>query len=365
MEQTADLKKISLLFVKKIKNIVAFAALGALLFAVIYLAQRAIFSEGQFYRVSSDYYITFNLEKYPNGVDYYNAYTWDTILRDDPIVDVVMDNLPDTYTKDEVKSAISGEMLGDYRILTAYVTTREPEKAQEIAAALKQSLTTFPRRMDIISKIEMWSEEPCKPLKEENRVWNAALLGAVLGLVAGCFYFAFACVLDDGVYVEDDYDRMFGAYKACAASGKKRGVESDRVLLNSDNGKVPFLGMMTKKKSESCIRELQSNMALFLEKNHRYCLAHVSKSPILPGNVYQDLKEIYDGVADCLSMHGEELEQLKNADGIILMAPWGSKNGRMLRKTICFLEKQGCHPAGVIFYGAEDKFLQSYYGKAT
>ena len=335
MEQTVDLKKISLLFIKRIKNIVFFTIIGALIAAVTYYVYGALNSEGQFYRVSAEYYIDFNLEEYPGGVDYYNAYTWDSILRDDPIVDVAMESLPDTYDKEFVKSTIVGEMLGDYRILTVHVTAKDEMYVQEIAKAVEKSLLTFPQRIDMISSIERWSYEECYPVVEENRILNASAVGALIGFVVGLFWFVFAYILDDAIYVESDYTKYFD---------------------------LPFLGMITRGKSELCNQELQSNLDKFIEKEKKYYLVHVNEKSMLPGNVYQTLTDIYKAAPMCVSMVGKDLELLKTADGVILVTPWGKKNSRMIEKTITFLKKQGCVPYATMFYDADDRFLKKYYG---
>lgn len=332
-EEKIDLKKTVLLFRKKIGQILGCVVATALLFAGVYLLQRAIFHSEKIYQASSDYYITFDLDRYPNGVDYYNAYTWDSILRDDPIIDTVMKNLPDSYTKDQVKPMISGEMLGDYRILSVYVTGEQPESVEDIAEALDTALQRFPERIDMIVSIEPWSTEPCKLLKADNKAGNAAVLGAIVGLVVSGFAFAFWCILDDGVYTEKD----------CSLP-------------------VPFLGFMTRKNSEFCRKELSLNLLEFLEQDKKYSLTVINRNSILPGNVYETLKAMCPLIGDCLSLTEENMPELKKSAGIILMAPWGKKNIRVLEKTVVFLEKQKCRPAGVIFYDAEDEFLQKYYG---
>lgn len=335
MNHTVDLKKITLLFIRKIKSILFCVFAGMVLFATVYLLQRVVFSEGDFYRVSSDYYITFDLVKYPNGVDYYNAYTWDSILRDDPIIDVVMEQLDETYKKDEVKETLSGEMLGDYRILSVYVTAKDPEKAKEIAKALDFSLQNFPKKIDMILSIEAWSSEGCQKVKEDNKLLNVVALGGICGLIIGIFFFLFNCILDDSVYVEDDY------YAVCTA---------------------PFLGFMTKNKNPLCIQELRCNMQEFLDYEKNYIVTAGNVSSHLPGNVYQELKEVNQKLGKYLPINEETLAELKKADGIVLMLPWGKAGLRILKKTNSFLEKHHCRSAGVIFYEAEDRFLQKYYG---
>lgn len=334
-QQTIDLKKTVLLFQKNIQKIIIFTIVGAILFAGVYLCNRVLFHSEKLYRVSGDYYITFDTERYPDGVDYYNAFTWDSILRDDPIVDTIMEELPESYQKDEVKNTISGEMLGDYRILTAHVTSENKEEAEEIAKALELSLTGFPEKIDMLKTIEKWSEEPVFLLKEKNLVANAALLGALLGLICSVFIVAFSCILDDGVYVEKDYQF---------------------------SEKLPYLGLMTKNQNQLCVEEIRSNIEKLLENGKRYPLVHIHEKKLMPGNVFLEAKEISPVIGDCLSLQGEELKEAAQADGLILMAAWGSKNQRMIEKCLRFLEKQECKPVGIIFYEADDQFLRKYYG---
>ena len=103
MQRMIYWKRVWLLFRNKIWILVVAVLVGAVLGALGYKLVDAITDEGQYYRVSSDYYITFNEDE--NGVDYYNAYTWDSILRDDPVVDVVMEYLPEDINREEVKAA--------------------------------------------------------------------------------------------------------------------------------------------------------------------------------------------------------------------------------------------------------------------
>ena len=62
MQQHINWKKLWLLFWERIWLIVALTISCAAIAAGIYQVVRTIRSEGQFYRVSSDYYLTFNLD---------------------------------------------------------------------------------------------------------------------------------------------------------------------------------------------------------------------------------------------------------------------------------------------------------------
>ena len=183
MERKIDYKKIWILYWQRVWLVITLTAAAAAIGAGVYNVVRALNSEGDIYRVSSDYYITFNEDE--NGADYYNAYTWDTILRDDPVVDVVMENLPDSVSKDEVKAAVTGEMLGDYRILTVHATSADPEFAQMVAKAYIKGLGQFADKISMLDTIELWSQEEVALVVEEDLTANAAILGAVVGLFLG------------------------------------------------------------------------------------------------------------------------------------------------------------------------------------
>lgn len=332
MQQHINWKKIWLLYWERMWLIITLTIFSAAIAGGIYQVVRAINHGEQYYRVSSDYYLYFDLEDHPNGVDYYNAYTWDTILRDDPFVDAALEVLPDDYTKEEIISSVSGEMLGDYRILTVYSTHLIPERAEAIARAYTHSLEVFPERVDIFKSIEVWSQEECKPVIEKNLTPNMVIIGAVIGLILALTLCSIHYVLDDSIYVETDFTSRFP---------------------------IPFFGMLTRKGSDSCDRELEDNVNYLLKEDGAYYLAFIDS---IEETVTEKVKSIHKGISGSLTLQGSDLETLRQSSGAILMIPWGSKNGNVIEKTLSFLEKQDCKVAGVIVYDAEDKFLKKYYG---
>lgn len=334
MQRSIDWKKAWLLYCKKIWMIFWLTGMAAVIIAGIYRVVKVINSEGQLYRVSSDYYITFNFDEYESGPDYYNAYTWDSILRDDPIVEEALAVLPKDYTKEEIKASITGEMLGDYRILTVHATSKDPVRAEEIAYAYTQSLARFAEKIDMLGTIEIWSREKCLPVVEKDLTGNALLLGAVLGFVFSVFAVAFFCLLDDSVYVESDF---------------------------TDCYEIPFLGMITKKGSAFCKQELKENVSYLLGKDKTYYCVNVAVGKETEGSVFEKLKEIHNGISGELSLQGSDLDTLRNSSGAVLLIPWGEKNGKTVKKTVSFLQKQDCIIAGAVIYQADDRFLKRYY----
>lgn len=342
MQRRMNWKKIWLLYMERVWLVIVMTIFAALLAAGCYRVVCALTSEGQFYRVSSDYYITFNVDEYETSMDHYNAYTWDSILRDDPIVDAALANLPEDYTKDEIKASVMGEMLGDYRILTVYSTHMDPKRAQAIADAYVISLDLFADKIEMLDTIELWSQEKCVPVEEADLTANAAVLGAIGGGIFAMVFWSIHYILDDSVYVESDFTERFD---------------------------IPFLGMMTRKGSQICKQELKDNLSYLLKESGGYYLVHAQmnvttekyteteKRKIL----FDEIKAITDKVEGNLSLQGKDLETLRQSNGAILMLPWGNKNGNAVEKIITFMKKQNCNIVGAIVYDADEKFLKRYY----
>ena len=236
MQRMIDWKRVWMLFRNKIWIVIVATLVGALIGAFGYKLVDIITDEGQFYRVSSDYYITFNEDE--NGVDYYNAYTWDSILRDDPVVDVVMEYLPAEITREQVRQAVTGVMLGDYRILTVYVDSLNPQFAETVADAYECGLVAFADKISMLNTIERWSREDVAPIIENDYMINVALFSGAAACVLALLMLAFFYILDDSIYLENDFVQRF---------------------------EVPFFGMLTK--NGSILWNRESDLFLWNRQN--------------------------------------------------------------------------------------------------
>ena len=152
-----DLRRFWRQFVRRFWIVIAATLVGALLGFVFYVLYSNVKSGNTVYRIRNDYYITFDHEKFPNGADYYNAYTWDGILRDDPVVGKALEVAPDV-TKKQILDSVTGEILGDYRILTVVVTGTDQALVQKISDAYKVALPAFADKIDMLKTIELWTD---------------------------------------------------------------------------------------------------------------------------------------------------------------------------------------------------------------
>lgn len=313
MEEGLDLKRLFFLWKKKIVWIVVSAVVGAILFAIGYKTVTSITDGEPLYQTTGDYYITFNFEEFENADDYYNAYTWDTILRQDILVDAALEQLPAGYTKEQIRESVSGEMLGDYRVLTVHVQNASAEVANAIAESYTMALENFPQKVDMLSQIECWNQIPAVVVEKHTKTANAALLGAILGFLAGFFWLAFTAVLNDTVYTLGDMKQY-----------------SD--LL--------FLGYETLQQDEKESRLLEENITRIIGE----------QVPITYWN------------ADT-SLETAPFDVLRDQQGLIMKLPFGKVTGKRLERILQQFALQGCSFKGCVITEVPDAFLKFYEQK--
>ncbi len=202
--RSMDLKRFFRQFKKRIWLVLAATILGAVIGLVGYIAYSNIMSGNTVYRIRNDYYITFDYEAFPNGPDFFNAFTWDGILRDDPVVNKALEVAPDV-TKQQILDTVTGEILGDYRILTVVVTGTDKELIQKISDAYKVALPAFADALEQLSSIELWTDADMEVYDEYTREPNAAFLGGLIGLLVSLFAVLVYGIFDDGIYSERDW----------------------------------------------------------------------------------------------------------------------------------------------------------------
>lgn len=310
MEQGVDLKRLVLVLGKKLWLILAGILMGGLLGGFSYKLVTSITNGVPEYQASADYYITFNFDEFNYGADYYNAYTWDGILRDDPIVDYALTLLPEEITKEMVKAAVSGEMLGDYRILTVHVKTESKEKSDLIAAAYEESLWNFGQEIELLDCVELWSKEEAVLFDKNTKTGNAAFLGALLGGIFITFGLLFYYCLEDAVYVEKDAEERFG---------------------------FPVYGLLTKQNDALQKRIFGDNL--------KYVFG-------------EDEIETWNG--EFLPTE-EDYVRLRGARNLLVSIPWGRNNGRRVERVLRLLEIQECEVKGLVITEADDRFIKTYY----
>lgn len=312
MEQSLDLRRLILVLGRRLWTVFAGILFGAAIGAAIYILFTQITDGEPEYRASSDYYISFNFGEFEHGDDYFNAFTWDGILRDDPIVDYALTQLDDSVTKAMVQQAVTGEMLGDYRILTVHVGTADAALTKQIAEAYHASMVHFGETIDMLDHIEVWSRGEVVEVDKHTKAPNAAFLGGLIGGLVCLLGLLIYLILEDAVYVEKEALKRFG---------------------------LPVFGMLTIKEDR--------NQQMIYSGNTEFAFGK---------------KSITLWRADRLP-EKEDYERLREAQALLIAIPWGKQVGASTERLLELLRLQQCRVDGLVIVEAKDSFVKAYYGK--
>ncbi len=287
-----DLRRLWRQLAKRFWIVVAAAVVGAVAGFAIYQLYSNIMSGNTLYRIRNDYYITFNTQEFPNGVDYYNAYTWDGILRDDPVVNKALET-DSSLTKQQILGSVTGEILGDYRILTVVVTGSDQDLVRRISDAYKTALPAFADKIDMLSLIEVWTDADIEVYDAYTRDKNAAFLGGLIGLLVSLFAVLLYGIFDDAIYTERDWMMRYP--------------------------QVPYLG---RRDSD----EYRANRSHLLKYDGNYI-------ELASGEFRYDLNEF---------------DRMRNADGVIIRLNPGKDTTDVMDKVVYTLKKQDVKVVGVM-----------------
>lgn len=309
-----DMKKLVLCFIGKLWIVLAAAVVGAVLGGMIYAMTRIVPESEREYQAMSKVYLDFAPDETGEVYQEYNGYTWNDLMATDPILDVTMQYLPEDYTREEVMAATEAEILSDLRLLTVTVTTHSRERCNAILKAAGQSLEDRGNAAKEFRRIEVIRTTEAELLAADARLLQAVLVGLTLTSVLTVLGMLLYYVLDDRIMVAADLRQVTeAAFVGYSGAG------------------------------ERFERDYESGLAYLREKTGKIVVLSITQSE---------------------SVTEEKWKELCEADGVVIVVPYGKIHAVYLSYIIEQLDVRGCTIAGVAISGAENKFLNWYYGMA-
>ena len=312
-----DLKRFFLCVRGKIWMVLAAALAGALFAAALYAIVRQATMNPPEYRAQVLFSIGYDIQEddevLKEFINEYNAYTWGDMMKSDRVILPVMEAVPEA-SRQEIEDSLSTEIASDPEFLTAFFTTDDEELSNRIAVAYIGAMAAFGETMlgRGLTGIEAWKTVPAVRVIPENRMLNAAWLGAILGLTAGALILAGWYVLDDSVLLESDLKERYD---------------------------LPVFGYRTKRPETRWEAALNANLT------------------------YRAGKEAFREVLleDVLGV-GADYETLREAP-VLLVIDWGTPCLRRLSPALETLSLQEVTVKGAIIAEADNRFLRLYYGR--
>lgn len=362
-----DLKRLMLYLQKRIWLAVVLAVLGATCGGVIYQVARSVKMPVE-YEAVSKLYISFGHDESGEVYQYYNGYTWNDLLDTDPILDLVMQELPG-YEREKVMEATTAEILSDIRLLTVRVRGEDEKFVREIRSALESGLREYARDSEELDQIKVIRSGVPERVYWDDRTTSACVAGGVLLGVLSLIVIGFHYVLDESIYVQEDIEKRYH----CKALG---------ILTRNQKGLQPYA------------RELKANIHYTLGDKRTFAILDMADHAdtrrleierlldregleAYSSSAYEEVglnwsvpkEEDESGKSsewDVLAFNAnvlseDECRQIREAGGVMLLLPFGTDTGRKTARILSFLKNQDCRVLGMIIAQADEEFLNRYY----
>lgn len=362
-----DLKRLVLYLQKRIWLAVVLAVLGATCGGVIYQVARSVKMPVE-YEAVSKLYISFGHDESGEVYQYYNGYTWNDLLDTDPILDLVMQELPG-YEREKVMEATTAEILSDIRLLTVRVRGEDEKFVREIRSALESGLREYARDSEELDQIKVIRSGVPERVYWDDRTTSACVAGGVLLGMLSLIVIGFHYVLDESIYVQEDIEKRYH----CKALG---------ILTRNQKGLQPYA------------RELKANIHYTLGDKRTFAILDMADHAdtrrleierlldregleAYSSSAYEEVglnwsvpkEEDESGKSsewDVLAFNAnvlseDECRQIREAGGVMLLLPFGTDTGRKTARILSFLKNQDCRVLGMIIAQADEEFLNRYY----
>ena len=334
---------------RKLPLVLVITALGAVLGLAVYFLATVVFGPGVRYETSSTLYIDFAYDPETGTlVDYYNAYTWNTIITGtDEITDNIMSRLgEDAPDKKTVLSAITAEIPSDVRVMVLTVTYPEKEIAEAINRATCASLEDFGRSNPAFDSItELSLDDEAEPVVMTDRSAVAAILGAVIFFLLSAVILMLIQAMDDSVFVPEDAEKRY--------SLPVLGV------LSKENAPLPDMFRGELISAMKPLLELNRIMVISADDrddNDAPAYASAEKTAVRLRQILSSASD--DTLPEFVPGDGIETASF---DGALIVIRYGRHNRAMTEHMISRLSRSGCPILGLVIIDADPFFLKRYY----
>ncbi|WP_026491617.1 hypothetical protein [Butyrivibrio sp. XPD2002] len=363
-----NLRAFYLVLLKKIWIIPVAAVIGAIVAGIIYFLANVVYAPARNYVTESTLYITFAYdENKGTEVDFYNAYTWNLLVKaedqnlvektDYNILDGIMEKLDEAgyhegsdVTREEVIASVNADIPSDVRVMIFTVSNPKRELSGAIADAANAALVEYGKNNEAFTQIKLLGRTDTKMELIPDKMAVAVIFGAVLGFVFAILVLLFSKAMDDAVYVPEDVERRYNLPVLGVLTSD--GVEEPSFFRNE------LLFMFREKlKNEKSVALISADDRKGSEKAEET----VSRLKSVIGN------GIPEGMAEVVPMtlpgnSNDSAAKLSSVDGAVIAVSMGTHNGAMTEHLISLLRKLGCNVCGIVITDADIKLLNRYLG---
>ena len=355
MDEQLNVRCFYLRLVKKAGWIPLAAVLGLVAGAVLYSAVTRV---TQPVLMESDVQLYLHFVENASGdkvYDYYNAYTWNDLLRSEGVRNALQDpavketaraaykqvisiaGRDDTVVEEdwlsgaEERVTVTAEQPSDIRVL--WVRTRAPEAADalQMSTWMAHALVKYGEENEVFRSIEITQPGgiPRKAVYPE-RFRTAMAAGAVTGALLGLFVLLVLQLLDEAVYVPEEAEKRYGL---------------PVVAVMTEDADCPELLMREAKQNLAAMRGEEGERVVLTTADGKAC-------EVLSG------KAADRGLALRFLPPGEQIPGRKT---VLLGVQAGKKDAALTAHLLSQARAAGLQAEGIVLTGADGAFLKRYY----
>ena len=357
-----NLRCFYLRLLQKLPLVLLITLAGAAAGLLVYFFATTVFGPGIMYETGSTLYIDFAYDPERGTlVDYYNAYTWNTLMGTDEICNELMGYLSEEYpliSKEEVLSSIDAAIPSDTRVMVLTVTNSDKELAVAVTGAARHALESYGRTNPAFDSIKLLTEDILpSPIIYDDRSRTAAILGAIIFFLGTVMVLLIIEAMNDAVYVPEEAEKIYGVpvLGVLLRAGKNKAADTDKEQLTK----------MLHKELKASLGKLSSlkHVAVVSAEDYPgpghivsddFPFEAVSLDDITKGNVPG-----YASVGDSSAINAAPAKP----DGVIVAIRYGKHNRAMTEHILSQLRKNDLPVPGLLITDADPVFLRLYYGK--
>lgn len=331
LKEPFDFKLFVLKMLGKWYQFVLCTVIGAVLFGVPYYLYKTVYAPAKEFEATATYYIQYvNDPVVGDTGTYFNEYTLDTWLKQDAFTEIVLDDMKQTVTKQELETYVTVTLPSDIRIFQVKITTVQPDLTIGLLEAYDHAIAEFAQRQSEIHAIECQDKsEQAQQIKADIRTQRAFVLGGVLGLVLGGLCIVLRDLLDDGIYIP--------------ATLQKR-------------HKIKVFG---------------SDVSEELKENVKYAVGNCQKIAVTSIGETVDIMKITESfqkeyptitwtALPAFYQCPEEAEVLRKQDGCILIVEAGKDKSGAIDRALMYYAQQDVKVIGAILWNMDERLLKGY-----
>lgn len=363
-----DLKRLVLYLQKRLWLLIMLIVLGATCGGVTYQVMRSMKMPVE-YKAVSKLYISFDHDENGEVYQYYNGYTWNDLLDSDPIVDLVMKELPG-YEKSDVRESTTAEILSDIRLLTITVRGDNEKFVREIRNAVENGLKEFAKNSDELEQIKVIRSTMPERVYWDNRTTSACVTGAAALGVLALFIIGFHYVMDESMYVQEDVEKKYKMPALGILTRNQKGLQPYAGELKAniryamgDNRTLAVVDM----DNHADVRGLELERLLNREETDIMGSSGGVKEEEDFGWYKAKTKEVQEKGEWEITAFGEnilseeECRKIRETGAVILLLPFGKDVGRKTSRILTLLNNQDCNIIGMVIAQADEEFLNRYF----